>query len=94
MEFSLEMRAVIAPDVLIQETLGELVLLNIQNGQYFGLNSVGTQMWAALTTASSLRAACDTLRDEYEVDDQRLEEDVRKLVKELTESGLLEVRGG
>jgi hypothetical protein len=94
MELSLELKAAVAPDVLVQETLDESVLLNIRTGHYFGLNSVGTRMWTVLTTATSLRAACETLQDEYEVEAPRLEQDVRQLVTQLAEAGLLEVRSG
>jgi hypothetical protein len=94
MECTLEMKAVVPPDVLVQETLGESVLLNIRNGQYFGLDSVGTRMWTVFTHADSLRAACDELAAEYDVDGQRLEQDVCTLVNQLTQFGLLEVHGG
>ena len=94
MEFSLEMKATVPPDVLIQETLGESVLLNIRNGSYYGLNAVGTRMWTVLTTASSLRAACDALKTEYDVPGPRLEKDLLDLVGKLAESGLLEVHSG
>jgi hypothetical protein len=94
MELSLEMKASVAPDVLVQETLDESVLLNIRTGQYFGLNAVGSRMWTTLTTSSSLRAACEALKDEYDIEAERLEHDVLSLVGKLTEAGLLEVRGG
>jgi Coenzyme PQQ synthesis protein D (PqqD) len=94
MECTLDMKAVVPPDVLIQETLGESVLLNLRSGQYFGLNSVGTHMWTVFTRADSLGAACNKLAAEYDVEPHRLEQDLRALVKQLTELGLLEVHGG
>jgi hypothetical protein len=94
MHSSLNSKVVAPPDVLFQETLGEAVLLNLQSGQYFGLDSVGTRMWEVLTAAASLRTACDTLAEEFEVERQRLEADVCQLVDKLAELGLLEVRNG
>jgi len=93
MEISFAMRAVVAADVLVQELQGESVLLNVRSGRYFGLDEVGTRMWAALTTAESLRAACDTLAGEYDVEPERLERDLRSLVEKLAEHGLVEVSG-
>jgi hypothetical protein len=92
MEISLAMRAVVPADVLVQELRGESVLLNVRSGQYFGLDEVGTRMWAVLTTAGSMRAACDALADEYDVERRRLEGDLRALVEKLLANGLLEVR--
>jgi len=94
MEISFAMKAQVPADVLVQELQGESVLLNVQNGRYFGLDEVGTRMWAALTTAESLQAARDALLAEYDVDAERLEQDLRGLVEKLVEHGLVEVRGG
>jgi hypothetical protein len=94
MPISLTCRASILPDVLIQELQGESVLLNVRTGRYFGLDEVGTRMWAAFTTAESLRAACDALLAEYDVDRERLEQDLKALVEKLVEHGLVEVAGG
>ena len=94
MDIPFGMKASVSPDVLIQELQGESVLLNIRTGRYFGLDDVGTRMWAVLTTAESLQAAYDTLLAEYEVDGQRLERDFRTLVGNLVEHGLVEVHGG
>lgn len=93
MEISLDMRTLVPADVLVQELRGESVLLNVRSGQYFGLDDMGTRMWAVLTTAESLRAACDALADEYDVERGRLERDLRALVEKLLANGLLEVRG-
>ena len=43
MEISTRVKAYVAPDVLVQELEGEAVLLNVKNGQYYGLDAVGTQ---------------------------------------------------
>jgi hypothetical protein len=94
MEITLAMRAVVPSDVLMQELQGESVLLNVQSGRYFGLDEVGTRMWAALTTAESLQAARYALLAEYDVDAERLERDLQALVEKLVEHGLVEVRGG
>jgi hypothetical protein len=93
MEISFRMRASVPADVLVQELQGESVLLNLQSGRYFGLDEIGTRMWAVLTSASSLQAAYDTLLAEYDVEGPRLERDLRALVEKLVDNGLLEVTG-
>jgi hypothetical protein len=88
----LDQKAIAPPDVLFQETDGESVLLKIETGQYFGLDAIGTRMWEVSTTATSLRAACEILATEFDVEPQRLEEDLGNLVKNLMALGLMEVR--
>jgi hypothetical protein len=94
MSIRLTSRASVPPDVLIQELQGESVLLNLRTGRYFGLDQVGTRMWMALTAAESLQSACDGLLGEYEVEGERLKQDLRDLVEKLVGHGLVEVNGG
>ena len=87
-------RASAPPDLLIQELQGESVLLNLRTGRYFGLDQVGTRTWTALTTVESLQAACDNLLAEYDVEGERLQQDLQDLVEKLVEHGLMEIHGG
>ena len=92
MEIWTKLKAYVAPDVLVQELEGEAVLLNVKNGQYYGLDTVGTRMWTVLTSSGSLQESCGTLLAEYDVDENRLKSDVGRLVENLVEHGLLEIR--
>ena len=92
MEISTKLKAFVAQDVLIQELDGEAVLLNVKNGQYYGLDAVGTRMWTVLTSSDSLQDSCCALLAEYDVDENRLKSDVGRLVENLIEHGLLEIR--
>ncbi len=80
------------PDVLIQ-TLpeGEVVLLHMGSEVYFGLDPVGARMWEELADTGDIEAAASRLVNEFDVDEDRLLSDLRQLVAELTEVGLLEV---
>jgi cell division septum initiation protein DivIVA len=87
------MRATVPEDVLVQELQGESVLLNVRSGRYFGLDEVGTRLWAVLTTTESVGAACEALAAEYDVEPARLRADIEALVARLAEHGLVELRG-
>ena len=78
------------PDsVLVRELQGESVLLNLDTESYFGLDDVGTRMWAALTASPSLEAAYEILLAEYDVEPERLSADLRVFVDKLAELGLV-----
>ncbi len=80
------------PDgVLVQELQGESVLLNVNTENYYGLDEVGTRMWAVLSEAPSIGQAVDTLLEEYEVERATLESDVDALLTELIEKKLIEL---
>ena len=79
-------------DVLVN-TLpdGEVVLLHMASEVYFGLDSVGARMWEALADTGDIEATASRLAGEFEVEESRLLSDLRQLVAELTEAGLLEI---
>ena len=80
----------VSKDVLFQEVGGETVLLDLASEQYFGLDGVGTRVWQLLNEGLGQGAMVDVLLDEYEVERERLEADVRELLASLLEAGLIE----
>lgn len=87
-------RVSVPDDVLVRELDGESVLLNLESETYYGLDELGTRVWAHLTRAASIEAAYQALLAEYDVDGQRLRRDLEDLVSELVAHGLLELRDG
>lgn len=81
------------PEVLAQELPGEeLIFLDLRTESYFGLDTVGTRMYRALTEADSIEMAYEGLRARYDVEPARLRTDLRTFVERLLERGLLELR--
>jgi hypothetical protein len=78
---------------LISEVGGESVLLNLKNERYFGLDDVGTRMWKALMAVDSIQAAYEMLLAEYDVEADRLRQDLDELIGKLMEQGLVEISG-
>ena len=76
-------RLTVAPDVLFRLVGDEGVLLNLNTTLYLGLNPVGTRMWHALTSASSIQAAYDALLGEYEVEPAQLRADLEEFIQRL-----------
>ena len=81
----------VSPDILISEVGGESVLLNLKNERYFGLDDIGTRMWKVLIASDSIQAAYETLLAEYDVEANRLQQDLDELIQKLLEQGLVEV---
>lgn len=87
-------RVSVPAHVLVRQVEGELVLLNLQNQRYFGLDEVGTRMWTVLTAAESVQTAYETLLAEYDVEADLLRQNLQELIEHLRANGLLEVVGG
>jgi hypothetical protein len=92
MKISFESRISVMPDVLMQEIGGESVILNLASERYYGLDDVGTKMWAAITTRESIQEAYEALLAHFDVDAERLRNDLQELIEKLVENGLVEVK--
>ena len=80
------------PDgVLMRDLQGEAVILNLDSECYFGLDEVGTRMWAALTASPDVATAIEALLAEFEVDPEQLRRDLAEFVDTLAQAGLIRV---
>lgn len=71
---------------------GETAILNLKNGTYYGLNPVGTRIWALIQEPCAVESICQTLLAEYDVEPARCEREVLALLQRLAEAGLVEVQ--
>lgn len=74
--------------VLYREVDGQMVLLDVEREEYFGLNEVGADIVTEVTSGT-VDAALTTLAGRYEVDPAVLRADTEALLAELLAAGLL-----
>ena len=82
------------PDVMMRQVGGEAIILNLETEAYYGLDDVGTRMWALLTTEPTIQTAYERLLDEYEIDAETLHSDLERLIEELSVHGLITLIDG
>lgn len=76
--------------VVSRELDGEVVLLSLASGTYFGLNAVGVQIWSFLAGHSrSIAEIRDLLVAEFDVNEERAQQDVIALASDLLEHDLI-----
>jgi hypothetical protein len=83
-------RLVVPQHVMARAVGDEYVLLDLEKGTYYGLDSVGARIWGLLAKGLELDAVSDRVADEYEVTREQATSDVASLVGALRERGLLE----
>jgi Coenzyme PQQ synthesis protein D (PqqD) len=71
---------------------GEMVILNLKDSAYYGLDPIGKRVWSLIQEPTSFEKLLNQLLDEYEVDVEKCREDLESWVVELAETGLVEVR--
>jgi hypothetical protein len=81
-------------DVVWRDVDGEIVLLHVTTGQYYGLDGVAIRVWQLLEgDGTSLRKMCEALKQEYDVDPATVEADVSSLMDGLVTHQLVAVAG-
>jgi len=74
--------------VFSQEIDGEMVLLDMQSEQYFGLDAVGAEIWKLLETGKSVGQVHAAMLEAYDADPQTLLTDIMNFIASLLDSNL------
>lgn len=84
---------VFVPDhVKFRQFDDEMVLLDLEGGQYYALNSSAASMWSALADGRTPRETAFDLAADFDVDQDRLVADCIALADDLIRRGLLKPR--
>lgn len=71
---------------------GEVVVLSLRNGAYYGLDPVAARIWELLAERRTVTKLCDMLVGEYDgVEAERCREDVRAFLQDLKRWDLIDV---
>ncbi|MEO5578106.1 MAG: PqqD family protein [Sphingomicrobium sp.] len=78
-----------SPDAATSAVGDETVILHLVNGTYYGLDPVGTRIWALLKDGLAPPEICRRIADDYGVDLAVIEADARTFLKELEVQGIV-----
>jgi hypothetical protein len=83
----------VSPNTLHRELQGETVLLQLDSGEYFGLDEISTRIWQLIVETGDLSAVEATMLQEFEVDRAVLAQDLTRVVDDLVAKRLIETDG-
>jgi len=69
----------------------QLVMMDIEKGQYFSLNPVSTRIWELLERSRTMEEICITLTREFEIEPGQCRAEVEEHLREMKELGLIYV---
>ena len=77
----------------ISSELGDgSIILNLKSGTYHGLNELGARIWNIIQQPKAVKDLKTILLEEYEVDIQQCDRDLKELLTELIKVGLIDVK--
>lgn len=78
-------------DIDDTEIDGDKVMMNLDKGQYFMMNEVGSRIWDMVEESMSVKVIIDTLCGEYEVDENTCKDSVVEFLGVLSNADLISV---
>ncbi len=87
---------VTVPDHVVYRAFeAETLLLNLESGQYHGLNGTGGRMLEILKeSGETIRRSVQTLAEEYGVEAREIEPDLADFCRALSDRGLVQLVSG
>ncbi len=71
---------------------GEIVMMNVENGNYYNLNEVATRIWEIIEEKPlSIEEIAGMIYDEFEVTKEKSLEDAIKFSQQIYEWGLITI---
>lgn len=76
-------------DLLFNEIDGEVVMLSVENSEYYGINKVGSRIWELLEQPIQLEKLICKLENEYSVTKEQCANDINAFIQKLIEKSLV-----
>jgi hypothetical protein len=80
------------PELIAADMDGETVMMDIQSGHYYGINAVGSHVWALLETEQRLDTVVAAVLEAFETQDaMNVAKDVQAFLAEMQAHKLVEM---
>ncbi len=84
--------SITAKDVTIVDLSGEAVILNTDNGVYYGLNDMGYRIWNLSQEPKRIDEIRSMILGEYDVESKVCEQDLLEFIGAMANEGLVETK--
>ncbi|MFT5619313.1 MAG: hypothetical protein ACI85I_002556 [Arenicella sp.] len=89
MLLSLEQKVQKNPEQLASELDGEVVLLSIENGRYYKIDDIGSEVWNRIEEPIKIKQICQDLLNDFDVAKEDCQKDVLAFLEKLKEDNLI-----
>ena len=90
---SVDLSSVVAAssDLISSDLDGEIVMMSVDKGEYYGLDAIGSRIWALLKEPRKVSELCAILTEEFDVEREQCERDVLTFLNEMATDSLVSV---
>lgn len=79
------------PEIDAADLDGEVVMMNMEKGQYFMMNEIGSRIWEIIQEPTMVSLVIDKLLGEFQVDKEECEKTVIDFLNELSYADLIKI---
>ena len=92
-DFGINLDTVINKNLEIDDTDldGEKVMMNLDKGEYFMMNEVGSRIWDIIIEPINVKGIIEALLSEYEVDEETCTDTVIEFLGRLNNANLISI---
>lgn len=92
-DYGINLDTVINKNLEIDDTDldGEKVMMNLDKGEYFMMNEVGSRIWEIISEPINVKGIIDTLQSEYEIDKETCTDTVVEFLGRLDNADLISI---
>jgi hypothetical protein len=76
-------------DLVFSKIDDEVIMMSIKNGEYYGLDNIGSRIWEIIEKPVTLIEIVEILKNEYEVTEEQCRSDVIGFLSALINKGLI-----
>lgn len=80
-----------SPGLVVGDMDGEKVMLNIERGKYFALDSIASRIWVIMEKPCTVKDLVSLLVREYDISDEVCLDDVLNFLNTLYSQGLVTI---
>ena len=77
------------PEIIANAIDDEIVMMSIEEGSYFGLNSIGSIIWTELEEAKSIETIISILLERFDVEEKTCREETIAFIESMIKNKTL-----
>jgi hypothetical protein len=77
------------PSLVSSNLDGEIVMMSIENGEYYGIDEIGSRIWELLELPISVNELIGILLDEFDAEKPECQSDTLEFLNELLSKNLI-----
>ena len=79
------------PDLIHADIDNETMLMSLSNGEYYGMNMVGSKIWELLENSMTVSSLVLELTNVYELTDEQCENDIQPFLISLLDKEIIKL---